>query len=174
MTRKITIKADAAPSTPPGLRSAVPVWAQRILGPLVFGSVAAACVPLGILPVLACAKAIASGAALDVLRPREAVTIPLCIAFSLFAAMCALLDTQIRLRPSRRSATALRADRIATVMFAGGGMSMLMVPLAPLIASVSLAWAAAGHAYVACPPLAGNRYGVMRWAHDASACPEGQ
>jgi hypothetical protein len=81
-----------------------------------------------------------------VLDPHDAVTIPLSAAFTFLALMCLLPDLEIRLRPSRRSAAARRANRAATGLFACAALSMVLVPLAPLLASIGFSWATSRHA----------------------------
>ena len=169
MTRRETrkVRPSAAAPTP---RRSLPLWAQRILAPLAFGGVAAACVPLGVADVVACARALADGAPVVDFYPREAMTIPLCVAFALLAAMCTLPDPEIRLRPSRRSPAARRTNRIASPMFAGVALGMFAVPAAPFVASLAMTWDAARHGYVGCPSPASNRYGLVRWARGPAAC----
>jgi len=154
VTRRRQVAASGARpkgAAPPEPRRRLPIWAQRLLGIFAFGSVAVACVLLGVVDLVRCAEALARGAPTASFQPEGAMTVTLFVAFFMFAAMCALSDPEIRLRPSRRSPAARLSNRIASGLFAVAGAACIATPFAPVAADLGLTWLAARHGYVRCP-----------------------
>jgi hypothetical protein len=116
------------------------------------------------------AGAFREGAAAVSAHPRDAVLAPLSVAMSCFAAMGLLPDSEVELRPSRRSARARRSDRIATWLFGCALSATLATPLASLAAAIALDRIAMARNYHACPAPSPNRFGLRQWAKTPRAC----
>lgn len=116
------------------------------------------------------AGALRTGAAAFAVHPRDAMLVPLAVAFACFAALGTVPDLEIAKRPSRRSPRARRADRIATRLFGAALIAAFAtLPSAPL-AGLVLGEVAAARGYARCPDPSPNRFGLRRWARTRAAC----
>ena len=116
------------------------------------------------------ASAFREGAASVSAHPRDAVLVPLSVAFACFAIMGMLPDPEIRLRPSRRSVRARRSNAVATPLFGCALVATFATPLASPLAALALDRIATARGYRACPAPGSNRFGLRQWARTPAAC----
>ena len=139
---------------------------QRVLVFLLFALPALVLLALAVDSLAPAFGGIAARAPVVVFAPRDAVALPLAVAFGAFAAMTVLPASTV----GPRRPYPAKADRAATAWLTVAAAALLATPVTPFIAG-ALVRTLLPAGYRECPPDESVRHAPLRWARPPATCP---